>query len=46
MDSNSEAGGQRHFGWVLARVLLYVGAIALLVIFAPGEDHVFVYQAF
>jgi hypothetical protein len=26
--------------------LLYAGAIALLVVFAPGEPHVFIYQEF
>ena len=26
--------------------LLYAGAIALLVIFAPSEPHVFIYQGF
>jgi hypothetical protein len=31
---------------IVAYALLYAGAIALLVIFAPSEPHVFIYQGF
>ncbi len=31
---------------IVLYALLYAGAIALLVIFAPSEPHVFIYQGF
>jgi hypothetical protein len=33
-------------GAVVLRALVYALAIAVLVIFAPGEEHVFIYQGF
>jgi hypothetical protein len=33
-------------GAVLLRALLYAVLIALLVLYAPGEQHVFIYQGF
>jgi len=31
---------------IIGYALLYAGAIALLVVFAPSEPHVFIYQGF
>jgi hypothetical protein len=31
---------------VILRALLYALLITLLVVFAPGEEHVFIYQGF
>jgi len=33
-------------GAVLLRALLYALLITLLVVFAPGNEHVFIYQGF
>jgi hypothetical protein len=33
-------------GAIVLRALVYALAIAILVIFAPGEEHVFIYQGF
>ncbi len=33
-------------GAILLRALLYALAIAALVVFAPGNEHVFIYQGF
>jgi hypothetical protein len=33
-------------GEIAVRAILYALAIAALVIFAPGGDHVFIYQGF
>lgn len=45
-DAGDTQDGRRRSAAIVARGVLYALAIALLVIFGPAKDHVFIYQGF